>query len=63
MTAFQAILNISMTIGIAPITGIPLPLLSYGRSYLLSNFIAFGIVQSIANNRLILPKSRRFKYR
>ncbi|HIK36376.1 MAG TPA: rod shape-determining protein RodA [Geminocystis sp. M7585_C2015_104] len=63
MTAFQAILNISMTIGLAPITGIPLPLLSYGRSYLLSNFIAFGIVESVANNRVVLPKPKRVKYR
>ncbi|AFZ54686.1 rod shape-determining protein RodA [Cyanobacterium aponinum UTEX 3222] len=53
MIAFQTIINIGMTIGLAPITGIPLPLLSYGRSSLLSNFIAFGIVEAIAAN---IPK-------
>lgn len=49
--AFQIIVNISMTIGLAPITGIPLPWLSYGRSALLSNFIGIGLVESVANYR------------
>jgi rod shape determining protein RodA len=48
---FQTILNISMTIGLAPITGIPLPWLSYGRSALVSNFIGIGLVESVANYR------------
>ena len=60
MIAFQTIINIAMTIGIAPITGIPLPFLSYGRSSLLTNFLAFGLVESIANLR-ILNKKRTFK--
>lgn len=51
MMVFQVILNISMTIGLAPVTGIPLPFMSYGRSALLTNFIAIGIVQSVANHR------------
>lgn len=51
MLAFQAIVNISMTIGLAPVTGIPLPWLSYGRSALLTNFIALGLVESVANHR------------
>ena len=51
--AFQVITNISMTIGLAPITGIPLPFMSYGRSALLSNFIGIGIVESVANCREI----------
>ena len=55
MVAFQVILNISMTVGLAPITGIPLPWLSYGRSALLTNFIALGLVESVANFR---PKKR-----
>ena len=49
--AFQTVVNISMTIGLAPITGIPLPWMSYGRSALLSNFIAIGLVESVANHR------------
>ncbi|KJH72913.1 rod shape-determining protein RodA [Aliterella atlantica] len=51
MLVFQVIVNISMTIGLAPVTGIPLPLVSYGRSAMLTNFIALGIVESVANYR------------
>jgi rod shape determining protein RodA len=51
MILFQATVNIGMTIGLAPITGIPLPWLSYGRSSLLTNFVALGIVESVANFR------------
>jgi rod shape determining protein RodA len=51
MIGFQAIVNISMTIGIAPVTGIPLPWISYGRSALITNFVAIGLVESVANCR------------
>lgn len=51
MVIFQVFVNISMTIGLAPITGIPLPWMSYGRSALLTNFLAIGLVESVANNR------------
>lgn len=55
--AFQTIVNISMTIGLAPITGIPLPWMSYGRSSLLSSFISIGLVESVANYRE--PRTRK----
>ncbi len=51
MLVFEVIINISMTIGLAPVTGIPLPWISYGRSAMLTNFIAIGIVESVANYR------------
>lgn len=51
MITFQVLVNIGMTIGLAPVTGIPLPWLSYGRSALLTNFIALGLVESVANYR------------
>jgi rod shape determining protein RodA len=51
MIIFQTVVNIGMNIGLAPITGIPLPLLSYGRSALLSNFLGIGLVESVANHR------------
>jgi len=51
MIAFQSIVNISMTIGLAPVTGIPLPWMSYGRSALLTNFLAIGLVESVSNQR------------
>ncbi|MFP4119792.1 rod shape-determining protein RodA [Coleofasciculus sp.] len=51
MIVFQTVINIGMNIGLAPITGIPLPLLSYGRSALIANFLAIGLVESVANHR------------
>jgi rod shape determining protein RodA len=39
--------NIAMTIGILPITGLPLPLMSYGGSFMVSTMIALGLVQSV----------------
>ncbi len=51
IVAFQTVINLSMTIGLAPITGIPLPWMSYGRSSLLSGFISLGLVESVANFR------------
>lgn len=53
MIIFQVFVNISMTIGLAPVTGLPLPWLSYGRSALLTNFIALGLAQSVAMHRQI----------
>ncbi len=48
MLMFQVVVNINMTIGLGPITGIPLPFLSYGRSAMLVNFIALGLCASVA---------------
>jgi len=44
---FQVFVNVGMTIGIMPITGVPLPLMSYGGSSVLVTFIAIGLLQSI----------------
>ena len=43
--------NIAMTIGILPITGLPLPLMSYGGSFMVSTMIALGLVQSVYHRR------------
>ena len=37
-----------MTIGVMPITGIPLPFLSYGGSFLLATYVGLGLVQRVA---------------
>ena len=42
------IVNIGMTVGVMPVTGIPLPFLSYGGSFLLASFLALGMAQRIA---------------
>ncbi|TMM09553.1 MAG: rod shape-determining protein RodA [Actinobacteria bacterium] len=47
MLMFQVFVNVGMTIGIMPITGVPLPLLSYGGSSVLVTFLAIGLLQSI----------------
>jgi rod shape determining protein RodA len=47
MLMFQIFVNVGMTVGIMPITGVPLPLISYGGSSVVVTFIAFGLLQSI----------------
>ena len=47
MLAFHVVVNIGMTIGIMPITGIPLPFLSYGGSAILTDFAAIGVLLNI----------------
>ena len=44
---FQVFVNVGMTIGIAPITGIPLPYVSVGGSSMIANLIAIGVLQAI----------------
>jgi rod shape determining protein RodA len=48
MILFQAVVNIAMNIGIAPVTGIPLPLVSYGGSSLLTVLASFALLLSLA---------------
>lgn len=47
MFLFQTFVNVGMNIGIMPVTGIPLPLLSYGGSSLITSLAALGILESI----------------
>lgn len=47
MLLFQVFVNIGMTIGIMPITGIPLPFISYGGSSMVANLLAIGLLESI----------------
>ena len=48
---FHMLENIGMTMGLLPITGIPLPFVSYGGSSLLSNIIMIGILLNISGRR------------
>ena len=50
-------INIAMTIGLMPITGLPLPFISYGRTFLLTVMLALGLVQSVSVNGR-LPETR-----
>ncbi|HEY3958224.1 MAG TPA: rod shape-determining protein RodA [Streptosporangiaceae bacterium] len=49
--AFQAFVNVGMTIGLMPITGLPLPFISYGGSAAFADMIAIGILQSVHRKR------------
>ncbi len=50
---FHTVINIGMTIGMAPVTGLPLPFLSYGGSSLVANLLMMGIVLNISRNKII----------
>ena len=47
MLMFQVFVNVGMTVGIMPITGVTLPLMSYGGSSVLATFLTLGLLQSI----------------
>jgi rod shape determining protein RodA len=47
MLMFQVFVNVGMTVGIMPITGVPLPLMSYGGSSVITTFLSVGLLQSI----------------
>jgi rod shape determining protein RodA len=53
MFAFQAFVNVGMTIGIMPITGIPLPFVSYGGSSLIASFLAVGLLLNVHMRRYL----------
>ncbi len=49
--AFQCIINLGMTMGIMPVTGVPLPFISYGGSAMISNMFMAGIISKVAKER------------
>ncbi len=61
MLLFQTFVNVGMNLGIMPITGIPLPLMSYGGSSVLATFLAVGVLQSI-NVQAHLSQKGRFAW-
>ena len=58
MLLFQVFVNVGMNLGIMPITGIPLPLLSYGGSSVVATFLAVGVLQSIHVQARLSQKGR-----
>jgi rod shape determining protein RodA len=51
MIAFQFLVNVMMIVGLLPIAGIPIPLLSYGGSSILTTFVAVGLVLNVKMRR------------
>ena len=47
MLFFHVFINVGMTIGLMPVTGLPLPLLSYGGSFVLASMTALGLLQNV----------------
>ena len=56
---FQSFVNIGMTIGIMPITGLPLPFVSYGGSAIFADMIAIGLLQSVRRHHDLFSPSVR----
>jgi rod shape determining protein RodA len=50
---FQIAVNVGMVLGLMPVTGIPLPLMSYGGSSVLFTFLALGMVMNVRMNRFV----------
>jgi rod shape determining protein RodA len=53
MLGIQVFVNIAMNLGLAPIVGLPLPLMSYGGSSVITTFIALGILANIDKTRAV----------
>jgi len=62
MIAAQALLNICMNIGLAPITGMPLPFVSAGGSSLWTNFLGLGLLVNVTQRRPLLIARPPFEH-
>lgn len=60
MWLFQILENIGMCCGLMPITGIPLPFVSYGSSFMIVNFIMLGLIGSVYSHRTSMGKGVRY---
>ena len=51
--AFHVMVNVGMVLGMMPVAGIPLPLMSYGGSSVMFTFLALGIVMNVRMRRFV----------
>ena len=54
MFSFYFFINVGMTLGVMPVVGVPLPLMSYGGTALLSNFIALSMIENVRMRKFAL---------
>jgi len=62
LLATQIFINIAMTMGLMPITGLTLPFVSYGGSSMLCNFLAFGLLINVARHRPMRLARKSFEF-
>jgi rod shape determining protein RodA len=62
LIAAQALINLGMTVGLMPITGMNLPFVSYGGSSLLTNFLAVGLLVSVSQYRPFMLAKKPFEW-
>jgi rod shape determining protein RodA len=62
LIAAQMIINVGMTIGLMPITGMTLPFVSYGGSSMLTNFAAVALLISVSQHQPFLLETRPFEF-
>ena len=58
MMLFHVFENVGMTTGLMPVTGIPLPFLSYGGSNLITNMAGIGLALNVVRNRSVTNSER-----
>jgi len=63
LITMQVIINVGMSVGLMPITGMSLPFVSYGGSGLITNFIAVALLISVSQRRPFLLANKPFEYR
>jgi rod shape determining protein RodA len=56
MIFWQSFINVGMVLGIVPVVGVPLPLLSYGGTSIVASFIGIGILMNISMRRFMLSR-------
>lgn len=62
LLAAQMLINVGMTIGLMPITGMTLPFVSYGGSSLVANFIALGLLLNVGKRRPLVMAKKPFEF-
>jgi rod shape determining protein RodA len=57
MIGWQVFINVGMTMGLMPVVGVPLPLISYGGSSSLTTMVGIGLLMNISMRRFLFKKS------